>query len=62
MTDVMRRLQTWYASMCDGDWEHRFGVRITTLDNPGWHVRIDILETGLEIDEFVAVRVDRSDE
>ena len=62
MTDTMQRLQAWYASMCDGDWEHEGGVRIETIDNPGWSVRIDVRDTDLEIDEFVAVRVDRSDE
>ena len=62
MTDTMQRLQAWYASMCDGDREHEGGVRIETIDNPGWSVRIDVRDTDLEIDEFVAVRVDRSDE
>ncbi|MDX3661351.1 Imm53 family immunity protein [Streptomyces sp. ID05-26A] len=40
--------QRWYADQCDGDWEHEFGVRITTLDNPGWHVVADLVDTGLE--------------
>ena len=62
MTDVMQRLQTWYASMCDGDWEHGYGVRIETIDNPGWSVRIDLQDTGLNFDDFVAVHIDRSDE
>jgi len=62
MPDTMQRLQAWYASMCDGDWEHGYGVRIETLDNPGWSVRVDVRETGLDIDEFVAVSITRSDE
>lgn len=35
----------WYASNCDGDWEHMYQVRIYTVDNPGWRVEIDIAET-----------------
>ena len=35
-------LQAWYASQCDGDWEHGFGISIDTLDNPGWSIRIDL--------------------
>ncbi|WP_410652829.1 Imm53 family immunity protein [Amycolatopsis sp. cmx-4-54] len=41
-------LQSWYADQCNGDWEHEFGIKISTLDNPGWHVVVDILETDLE--------------
>lgn len=40
--------QRWYAEQCDGDWEHEFGVEIKTLDNPGWHVVADLVDTGLE--------------
>jgi hypothetical protein len=25
-----------------GDWEHSWGVKIVTLDNPGWDVEIDL--------------------
>jgi hypothetical protein len=38
-------LQSWYASQCDGDWEHSFGIRIETLDNPGWLLEIDLGDT-----------------
>ena len=31
---MMGFLQSWYQSQCDGDWEHEFGIRIETLDNP----------------------------
>ena len=35
-------LQAWYATQCNGDWEHGYGVRIETLDNPGWGLRVDL--------------------
>ncbi len=45
---MIQALQNWYASNCDGDWEHSFGIRIETLDNPGWLVTIDLEDTRLE--------------
>ena len=48
MDDTLSRLQQWYARQCDGDWEHQHGVRIGTLDNPGWRVTIDLAGTELE--------------
>ncbi|HEX3160725.1 MAG TPA: immunity 53 family protein [Gemmatimonadaceae bacterium] len=59
--DELRRLQEWYTSQCDGDWEHEYGIRIVTLDNPGWAVHIPLAETELEHVPFVEV-VDRDSE
>lgn len=44
----IEELQRWYYAQCNGDWEHCFGIRIGTLDNPGWFVEIKIEETHLE--------------
>ena len=41
-------LQDWYLAQCNGDWEHEFGIKIDTLDNPGWSVVIDLLGTNYE--------------
>ncbi len=46
--DALTRLQQWYRSQCDGDWEHSSGVTIGTLDNPGWSVDVDLRDTPLE--------------
>jgi len=56
MDDVLQRLQHWYAGNCDGDWEHGFGIRIETLDNPGWSVTINLEGTELEGRPFDAVK------
>jgi hypothetical protein len=40
-------LQDWYATRCDGSWEHEFGVSIDTLDNPGWRLTVDLLGSPL---------------
>jgi len=53
-------LQEWYAKHCDGDWEHEYGVRIDTLDNPGWTIDVDLVDTELETREFIALKIERS--
>jgi hypothetical protein len=50
--NFLESLQRWYLSQCDGDWEHQFGIKIDTLDNPGWIVIIDLQETHLENKDF----------
>lgn len=35
-------IQRWYANLCDADWEHQYGISLTTIDNPGWSLRIDL--------------------
>jgi hypothetical protein len=46
-TTLLTRLQNWYLTNCDGDWEHSYGISISTLDNPGWMVKIDVTDTCL---------------
>ena len=31
---LLRWLETWYASLCNDDWEHTQNIMITTIDNP----------------------------
>jgi hypothetical protein len=40
-------LMRWYLAECNDDWEHSYGVKIDTLDNPGWTLKIDLRETDL---------------
>lgn len=51
-TDLLQQIQQWYYDHCDGDWEHSYGVEITTMDNPGWDVSIDLWETDYEDLEY----------
>lgn len=37
-------IEKWYKDNCDGDWEHFYGIKIETLDNPGWHVEVHLNE------------------
>jgi hypothetical protein len=48
-------LSRWYLSHCDDEWEHAYGVRIDTLDNPGWSLKIDLTATSLQDKAFERV-------
>lgn len=43
--DSIQRLQQWFLARCDGEWEHSYGIKIETLDNPGWQVEVDLAGT-----------------
>jgi len=49
--NILTWLSEWYKSNCDGDWEHDYGLKIETLDNPGWSLTIDLENTKIEIKE-----------
>ena len=50
--NALSDLQKWYRSQCNGDWEHTEGVRIGTLDNPGWSLEVSLQGTNLEDADF----------
>ncbi|MBI5725190.1 MAG: immunity 53 family protein [Planctomycetes bacterium] len=58
--ESLKAIQEWYAACCDGDWEHTYGVHIQTLDNPGWSLDVDIIDTPLENQKFEPVKLERS--
>jgi hypothetical protein len=37
------KIQELYRSECNGDLEHQYGIKIETLDNPGWSVEIVLI-------------------
>ena len=45
--EIIDWIQDWFKGNCDGDWEHTDGIQITTLENPGWDVEIDISNTSI---------------
>lgn len=59
MTDLIR-LEEWFHGQCDGTWEHQYGVRVETLDNPGWSVEIDLRGTPLHGETLAAIEIDRT--
>ncbi len=52
---VFEKLSAWYEAQCNGDWEHNYGIKIETVDNPGWLVTIDLLGTNLETKSFTEI-------
>lgn len=54
-------LQRWYLSHCDGAWEHRYGITIESLDNPGWRAAIDLTDTELVETPFLRLEIKRSE-
>ncbi len=59
---MLNWLMAWYKSNCDGDWEHLYGIKIGTIDNPGWSVDIELLDTPLEDKPFQKIQVDNGDD
>jgi hypothetical protein len=60
MSDI-EYLAQWFASQCNGDWEHGPGIRLLTADNPGWSLDIEIKGTELEGKTTETTHVERSD-
>ncbi len=54
-------LQDWFASVCDGEWEHQYGIKIETVDNPGWCIEIELSGTLLDGQAYESQKVERSD-
>ena len=61
MTSALEQLEKWYLARCDGLWEHAYGIKIDTLDNPGWRVHINLNETRKDGATLETVRINRSD-
>lgn len=58
----LEKLQNWYLTQCNEDWEHQYGVKVDSLDNPGWKLEIDIEGTDLEKVPFDEVKVNYDSE
>ncbi len=50
--NTITELQSWYLSQCVDDWEHSCGVKVETLDNPGWLLKIDLIDTEMQNVEY----------
>lgn len=59
--NMIEWMQNWYASHCDGYWEHLHGFKINNTDNPGWSVFVDIIDTSLENKPFIKIQYDNSE-
>ncbi|AUG56760.1 immunity 53 family protein [Acetivibrio saccincola] len=57
--DLIKWIEEWYLSNCNNDWEHCYGVKIDNIDNPGWTINIDLIDTPLENKDFKKVEFNR---
>ena len=60
MLDTIQALQLWYSEHCNDEWAHQYGIRIETLDNPGWSVEIDLTGTSRSGVAFVSTALENS--
>ena len=51
----LARLQAWFLVMCNGDWEHTYGIKLETVDNPGRMLTIEIKDTPLWAQAFPTI-------
>ena len=58
----LNELEKWYKNHCNGDWEHTYGLKICTIDNPGWSVIIDLMGTELEDEKLKKKVIQGNDE
>jgi hypothetical protein len=61
ISDNIEIISKWFLQQCDGDWEHEHGIKIETLDNPGWYITIDLQFTSLE-SLVIEEKADNSDD
>lgn len=58
--NVIKLLEEWYISNCEGDWEHDWNVKIQSIDMLGWLVSINLVDTGVDGKAFPVYKVERS--
>lgn len=59
--DNFKWLQKFYLTNCNKDWEHTYGIKIVTLDNPGWSIDIDLQDTMLKGKSFKEIKIEKGD-
>lgn len=60
--NTISKLCEWFERQCVDDWHESYGVKIDTLDNPGWLLKIDLKGTSLQHNVFKEIRVERSNQ
>jgi len=59
---TLKKIEEWFYSQCNGDWEHGEGIKISTLDNPGWAVDISLSGTELNDKPYQMIKIERSEQ
>jgi hypothetical protein len=56
VVSYLQQLQAWCEDQAGAEWDRGAGIRIETIEDPGWRVHIDLRGTGLEFRDFSEVR------
>jgi len=60
--NILKWLENWHRSNCSNSaWENIYGIKIFTIDNPGWGVEIELSETPLEGKTFTAIVINNNE-
>ena len=69
MANELEKLQSWYAAQCEDindsvavPWQHRYGIGISTSDNPAWNVGIELTGTDMEGATMSTIKIYNTDE
>jgi len=62
MPQELDRLARWYREQCNRDWEHQNGVRLVTIDNPGWSLDVNLADTSIAGRTVEPTRIERADD
>ncbi|MFI0436061.1 MAG: immunity 53 family protein [Parachlamydiaceae bacterium] len=62
MTNNLIWLLNWYYKYCNGDWEHQNGIKIGTIDNPGWYLKVNLNATEIQNFKFKIIDINRSED
>lgn len=52
-------IHQWFIGKCDHFWEHKYGLKLETTDNPGWWLTIDETADDTLLDRVKPVIRDR---
>ncbi|MBB2749928.1 UNVERIFIED_ORG: hypothetical protein GGI57_000601 [Rhizobium aethiopicum] len=50
--DSISRLCAWFERQCVGEWHEDHGIKIDTIDNPGWSMKADLAGRGFRRRSF----------
>jgi hypothetical protein len=59
--NILEWIQEWMFQNCDGVWENAQTFTITTIDNPGWSVTVNLVGTKLENELFPIVDIENNE-
>ncbi len=62
MATELERLVKWCCEQCNGDWEHGNGIKLVTIDNPGWSLDVTLTGTQIAGKSAAPMRIERSED